>query len=527
MDQIEEVAGPKIVCTIPPERALSIGSATHVDGPTSMTKRSALFWAIVVYCLALSTAPPAAIAQGPIRVESNEVLVPTLVIDKARLQDLRSNPGSYFKPFLAGNIQLADSVTEGLAIHDLTAVDFRLFEDGQLQAVQSVSFQRTAIRDVRDNEGFHTEYVGPGGGKWSTREWPPGVVSNSFPSYYVIAYAPPISVEGSCHKIKIEVNRRNALVVARGEYCNTKHPESDPLNGTLFGKQMESDLASATDSKVGVTLAAVPLYNDGNTDRVHVILDWRWRSLKSDSTTLGVLGLVFAKDGSLNQRFSDLAEFNAGGVEGHNRVFGNELSSIAPTRYETQLFLPPGEYRIQMVLSDGTKFGRAEIPLTVEIHDRESLSISAVALCKQIQNVGTHSLESSPEVHGNRTARLPASYHPLVSNDVEFEATGNTRFRKGEVLYAYFEVFEPLLVRVLSLNVQLQLRIVDLKTGEVMTDSQPISAMPYVRPGNPVIPIGRGINISGLPTGSYGLDVRVTDSTGQSTSWRSVTFTEE
>lgn len=121
------------------------------------------------------------------------------------------------------------------------------------------------------------------------------MVYDAPPPHYLIAYTLPESPEGSCHKIKIEVNRRSPLVVARGEYCNSKHLASDPLNGTPFGKQMENDLASEIDSNVRITLTAVPLYNDGNTSRVHIALDGAWKSLKSDSRTLGAMGMAFTK----------------------------------------------------------------------------------------------------------------------------------------------------------------------------------------------------------------------------------------
>jgi hypothetical protein len=114
-----------------------------------------------------------------------------------------------------------------------------------------------------------------------------------------------------------------------------------------------------------------------------------------------------------------------------------------------------------------------------------------------------------------------------VSKDIEFKPTGNTRFKKGETLYAYFEVYEPLLGAQLPPSVEIQMRIVDLKTGEVKSDSQPVSATPYLKAGNPVIPIGRGIDIRELPNGSYRLDVQATDSTGQSTAWRTANFTIE
>jgi hypothetical protein len=110
---------------------------------------------------------------------------------------------------------------------------------------------------------------------------------------------------------------------------------------------------------------------------------------------------------------------------------------------------------------------------------------------------------------------------------MEFKPTGNTRFKNGETLYTYFEVYEPLLWGQSPATVQIQIRIVDLKTGEVRSDSQPISAMPYLKEGSPVMPIGRGIDIRELPIGSYRLDVQASDSTGKSTAWRTANFTVE
>jgi hypothetical protein len=209
--------------------------------------------------------------------------------------------------------------------------------------------------------------------------------------------------------------------------------------------------------------------------------------------------------GALNQRFIDIADIDSEGVEGHKRMFGNNLSKVAPTRYETQLILPPGEYHLRVALSDGKRFGRSEIPLNIESYDGKALAISAVSLCKEIQNVSDQSSQSTAKLPANLADKLPRDYVPLVSNNIEFKITGNTQFKKDEILYAYFEVVQPLLERDPSTNVQIQIRVVDPKTGDVKSDPQPISAMAYWKSGSPVIPIGRGINIKDLPKGSYRL----------------------
>ena len=114
-----------------------------------------------------------------------------------------------------------------------------------------------------------------------------------------------------------------------------------------------------------------------------------------------------------------------------------------------------------------------------------------------------------------------------MSRGVEFEPTGNTRLKKGGTLYTYFEIYEPLVEGQSPATVQIQLRIFDSRTGEVVSDSPPISAAPYIKAGSSIIPVGRGLDISKLPKGSYRLDVQATDSTGKSTAWRSAHFTVE
>jgi hypothetical protein len=467
-----------------------------------------------------------ALAQDPIRVETSQVLVPVIVIDKKRFDQV-SKEGSIYTN-LPG---MVNAVASSILVHGLTAADFQVLDDGKEQSIQNITEESSLYWDVHDNIGHHTEYLGPGGGKWSTAEWPPGISGDiEPPQHYVVAYAVPVSPEGSCHHINIRVNRLNTYVAARGEYCNTQHSASDPLKGTSLGAQMESHLASTSGKKVYISLLATTLYSANETPRVHIALNWPWESLKAESSK-GVLGMVFNKEGSLITRFSDLADRE--GVSGrdwpnspgHTTTRGE--MGVVESRYETQIKLPPGEYELRVVLGDGKRFGRAEIPLTVDAFDRKELAISAISLCKQIDDVSASSSGRPSALAGAWTAKLPGNYVPLVSDDIEFKPTGDTRFKKDETLYTYFEVYEPLFAAEPSTTVEIRVRIVDLKTGEVRSDSAPVSAAPYVKPGSPVIPIGRKTNISNLPKGSYRLDVQATDSAGKSTAWRSVSFTVE
>jgi hypothetical protein len=56
---------------------------------------------------------------------------------------------------------------------------------------------------------------------------------------YLIADTLPDSAEGSCHQIKVSVDRPNALVFARQEYCHLRDTAADPLKGTILAKQFK------------------------------------------------------------------------------------------------------------------------------------------------------------------------------------------------------------------------------------------------------------------------------------------------
>jgi hypothetical protein len=488
--------------------------------------RNTLIWVMLLSYATLCMTAPATIAQEPIRVQASEVLVPVFVVDEGRFRRLLRSQ-ILGQAILAGDAALVDHLVEGTVIRDLAPADFQVFEDGKEQAVESVVYERSLYWDVRDNVGHHTEYVGPGGGKWSTAEWPSGFAADLDPPHYLIAYAPPESADGSCHQIKVNVNRQGALIASRSEYCDTSHFPSDPLKGTGLGAQLESDLAVPKNNNIDISLLAIPFHSSSDTARVHIAIDWPWQSLRGKARPKGVLGMVFRRDGSFVTRFSDVADRY--GVPDSERVQWRPQRGDRPqinlieNRYDGQLELPPGDYEFRVALGDGTRFGRAEVPITVDSYDERALSISPVSLCKQISDVSANARRLS----GAWTAKLPGGYVPLVSNETEFKPTSNTRFKAREKLHIYFEIYEPFREGNPQATIDFQVRIVDLKTGEVKSDTQPISATPYLKAGNPIVSIGRGIDISKLPKGSYRLDVRVTDSTGNGTDWRSVNFTIE
>jgi hypothetical protein len=73
-----------------------------------MMERNAAMWALLLLllsCVSMCTAPVAH-AQEPIRVETNQVLVPVFVLDKQRARDFFASPGNLFRAIESGDTRL-------------------------------------------------------------------------------------------------------------------------------------------------------------------------------------------------------------------------------------------------------------------------------------------------------------------------------------------------------------------------------------------------------------------------------------
>jgi hypothetical protein len=489
---------------------------------------------------ALFTFLPSAGAQTEstfaIRVESNQVLVPTFVFDYQSWNrfltpaEVRCRQDST-KALQEQGVSVRQAPANCLAglAPDLTPKDFRLVEDGVEQTIQSVAREHWHSWVLFDNYGSHAEYSGTPTGKWSTSDydslaswWAPPAVES-----YVIAFVPPQSPTGGCHKIKVSLDRPNLTVYHRSEYCNVQHAPSDPLEGTKFGQRMEGDSLSAGKPKIAILAQSGVFFNDSWSRRVDLVLEFPWKSLNREwlngdlLATIGVLGMVYRKDGTLATRFSDQACCPRDTPLGHASSTIDFDWSVGdkytiPTGYQTQMDLPSGEYDLRVVLSDGKKFGRVNIPLSIESYDKKPLDLSSVALCKRFHKVDPPSYTEGI---------LPSKFVPLVSKGIEFTPAADTTFKKHDPLFAYFEVYAPNRPGVAAPSVQFQLRITNVETSEVKIDSGPRPAGEFLQAGSNVISIVQEVAVHDLPKGNYRLEVQASDSAGNHTPWHSATFT--
>jgi len=486
---------------------------------------SSLALASLLLCLAVNSR-----AQDPIRVQSNEVLVPTVVFKRDLYEQLNKQAPHHrttYAKLQAKNAKLWDDIV----VKNLTAREFQLFEDGQEQKIESVKLEPPAFRLVRDNFGKHPETVGTGGGLWAYPDLPANDLSVwlAWPKY-VVAYVPPPSAPGSCHRIQIKTQRTNLMVWTRSEYCNTPHPASDPLNGTEFGNQLEKASEARTSTGIDLMLGVAAFSDTPETARVYVATGFPAQSLHHEIragtlyATIGSLILVYREDGSLAARFSDFACCDYGDQKDPDDASNvpsepsaTQGRALLPNRYEAQFSLAPGKYVIRAAISDGVHFGVQESPLTIEPLDRHKLSVTGMTLARRVRG--------QPQNFAEATEPVAESYTPLISKGVEFTPTPGTAFFRDDTLFVYFEIAGPVATAPSGEKIMANLKIVDSKSGSLADTFAPVDTAPYKQAGVPVIPVGRGIVLKRLPRGSYRLQVQALDADGHHTEWSSAEFT--
>jgi hypothetical protein len=321
----------------------------------------------------------------------------------------------------------------------------------------------------------------------------------------------------------------DAAFESRNEYCTSRYSELDPMKGTKFGKDLEDDLASPTDGNIDLSLAAVVSSTGSDNARVNVALGFKPQSLHYELEngtyghlfeSIGLLGMVYAKNGTVVTRFSDFdcCDYSNGSTPDWLMIGSPGRANIlyTPSGYDTQLRLPPGDYKLRIVISDGTNFGRAGISFTVAPFDAQQLALSDIVLAARSRQV--------PSGPSNGSAKAVGRYVPLISDGAEFGPSAGSVFQQREPLYIYFEAYVPQPTGSAVPNVEAQLRIVDAKTGEPKYGPINFSITRHRKAVDSVFAVGRQVDIHKLASGSFRLEVQATDSTGRSTPWRSANF---
>jgi hypothetical protein len=471
-------------------------------------------------------------AETPtIRVETHEVILPVEVVEETKdPKGLLTGPdGKQWHVYLAHSND----------VQGLSEKSFHILEDDSEQEIRHFSIEKFASWGVSDNKGQHTAYSCTPRSIWRGQDKQKAESDKPWQIHtYLVTYIPPPTLQGTCHQLVVKVDQKHATIFAPNQYCNTKDPLSDPLNGTDLGDKLLAStnsqgtgnlpLSVQTNAFTGSTLDS---YRVNVSARIPAeLLTRKWNGARLE-TSIAILGLVRDDSDALVTRFSDVACLPTqleGGYNGPLPPSEKEVPAVIseirkyledaaiPVAYETQLELRPGTYRLELVITDGRSFGRVTTFMTVDDLSRKPLSISGIALCKRYH-------KPAPDERG--PTRAP-QYVPLTFDGMEFTPADDTRFKKGEKLFAYLEIYGSDM-EMAGTKIYLEMKVSDEKTNQLMigTGVRPVDST--VSSEKRAIPVVWDMDVSKLPQGAYRLEVQASDSAGHKTPWRVASFVVE
>lgn len=310
--------------------------------------------------------------------------------------------------------------------------------------------------------------------------------------YYVLSYTPAELKEGSCHTLRVKVDRAGTTVRARTNYCESK--PQDLLAGTIAGQDLERRAAAAQTSGIGASMQLPYVYLSPGVARVNLAMEIPADVLKFESqkgkvhAEINFLGVASAADGTVGARFSDSLKLDPD-------------SKGKALHYEKEFKIVPGSYTFTMAFSSGGEsFGKLEMPLTVDTRQPGQLALSGVVLSKETHPAAELGLGMAGLVE-NRT--------PLISDGVQVVPSGSAQFGKSEPGFFYFEVYgaDPASVRA-------GIRVLDKKTGAPKSDTGLLKLSPP-KNGGDAIPGASKLPIDSLAAGTYQLEVTAVDASGK------------
>jgi VWFA-related protein len=310
--------------------------------------------------------------------------------------------------------------------------------------------------------------------------------------YYVLSYTPAELKEGSCHNLRVKVDRGGSTVRARANYCESK--PQDLLAGTIAGQDLERRAAAAQTGGIGALMRLSYVYLSPGVARVNLAMEIPSDALKFENqkgkvhAEINFLGIASAADGTVGARFSDSLKLDPD-------TKGKAL------HYEKEFKIIPGSYNFTMAFSSGGEsFGKLEMPLAVDTRQPGQVALSGLVLSKEAHPAAELGLGMAGLIE-NRT--------PLIADGVQIVPSGSSQFTKSEAGFVYFEVYaaDPASVRA-------GIRVIDKKTGEPKVDMGPLKLSPPKNVAD-AIPAGSKLPIDGLAAGSYELEVTAADASGK------------
>lgn len=329
--------------------------------------------------------------------------------------------------------------------------------------------------------------------------------------YYLLGYKPEESEEGSCHTLKVKVERNGTIVRARSGYCNIR--PLDLLAGNSVEKDLETRAAGEMKGNVNASMEAPFFYTSPNVARINLALEIPSNAMKFEKvkgklhSSVNILGIAYKADDTIAARFSDTVNFD---FDDKKNV--DEFRK-APFHYENQFEIGSGNYRLKVVFSSGNEsFGKIEMPLVIDPFGSKQFGISGLALSNDIRKVADAANDIDSQLLENKT--------PLLVGGLQLSPSGSNRFKSTDSAGIYVEVYEPLLKNPNPPEIAYELIITERSTGKEKFHTG--DRTPPAEAGNPVIPLGLKLPVATLGPGDYVVQVRAVDSVGNESRLRTV-----
>lgn len=335
--------------------------------------------------------------------------------------------------------------------------------------------------------------------------------------YYLLGYAPSDDLDGSCHTLRVKLDRHGMSVRSRTGYCNAK--AKDFLKGKPIAKTLEADATSAAASPAGGSLEAPFIYTSPNQARVDVAMEIPSSAITFSKekgkyhAVIDVLGIASRPDGFVGARFSDEVVLDLEKDE-WKRFTEN------PMRYDNQFEIASGKYRLTVVLSaGGQSFGKYEAPVVIDPYDGKTFTLSAIALSDQIQ--------PAAGLGGALEADLLSDRMPLLIKSMEVVPSASNRFKRTDSVALYAQLYDPGLATATPPVLRVSYVIVDRKTGKPIAGGKDIDPSVFMEKGSPVLPVGLKVPVDQLQPGPYRIEIQAYDGSGVRTAVREVDFDAE
>jgi hypothetical protein len=322
--------------------------------------------------------------------------------------------------------------------------------------------------------------------------------------FYLLSYTPPESPEGTCHSLKVKVDRGGTTVRARTGYCNVK--QADLLSGKPVEKTLESLAEATRPGTIKAPLALPYFFTGANTARVSLAVEIPSEAMKFDKVKgkqhaeLNVMGIAYREDGAVGARFSDSVKLD---LEDKKAV---EEFRKKPMHYDTQFDVASGRYNFKLIFAPtgSQDFGKIERPLVVEPFDGKEFAVSEIAVSTDVKNAN--------DVDTSLQSLLTEGRAPLIAQNLQFTPTGESRFKPTDNVLVYLELYEPANTSDPQPKLGVELKFIDIKTGQPKMDSGMIEVTRYSTAGNPMVPVPLKLPVSQLGAGAYRCELTAADS---------------